>query len=367
MAQPMHVLFREGYRLFFPWSALVGLGLTVLWGGSFAGAWAMPMPPQTHGMAMLFGVWGAAILGFLLTAYPRQNEAAPPGPRLLSGILALHTLSILAILPIGAILPTVLRVIVAAGPWLAAAGWSAMIARASLARRYDGTTAAVPCAFLAAAIAAGCFVGGAPDVGVRLAIHGFAVVAGLAVLDRVLPFFSSRLVPNYSGHRAPAFTPLLALAVGVRVCVPTLPWVGDIALIVLILRQLWGWQPWPAAREPMLGVIHLGVAWLIVGYVLDAAGAKPASLAAHAWLLGGLGTLWAGVTMRVTRGHSGQPIHMGIDGAVIVAAVQLAAVTRLFAGASGAGPAVYAVASALLAVAWLGWLVRLGPLVTRHA
>lgn len=367
MTQPMHVLFREGYRLFFPWSALVGLGLTVLWGGSFAGGWAMPMPPQTHGMAMLLGVWGAAILGFLLTAYPRQNEAAPPGRALIAGLLALHGLSILAILPTGALLPVALRVVAAAAPWLVAAGWSAMIARASLARRYDGTTAAVPIAFLAAAIAAGCFVAGATDSGVRLAIHGFAVVAGLSVLDRVLPFFSSRLVPSYTGRRAPGFTPLLVAAALLRVCVPALPWLGDIALIALILRQLWGWQPWPAAREPMLGVIHLGVAWLIVGYVLDAAGAKPASLAAHAWLLGGLGTLWAGVTMRVTRGHSGQPIHMGVDGAVIVAAVQLAAATRLFAGATAAGPGVYAVASLFLAVAWLGWLVRLGPLVARHA
>lgn len=367
MAQPMNVLFREGYRLFFPWSAVLGLGLTVLWGGSFAGAWAMPMPPQTHGMAMILGVWGAAILGFLLTAYPRQNEALPPGPGLLSGILALHALSILAILPSGSMLPAPARIVVAAAPWIAAFVWAASIARTSLARRYDGTTAAVPFAFLAAAIAAGCFVGGATDLGVRLAIHGFAVVAGLAVLDRVLPFFSSRLVPSYTGRRAPAFAPLLGMAVGLRVCLPAQPWVGDIALIVLILRQLWGWQPWPAARHPMLGVIHLGVAWLVVGYVLDAAGAQPASLAAHAWLVGGLGTLWSGVTLRVTRGHGGQPIHLGVDGAIIVGAVQLAAVTRLIAGASAAGPGVYALASALLAVAWTAWLVRIGPLVTRHA
>lgn len=367
MTQPMHILFREGYRLFFPWSALVGLALTVLWGGSFAGGWALPMPPQTHGVAMIFGVWGAAILGFLLTAYPRQNEAQAPGPRVLSGLLILHALSILAILPTGAMLPSLVRVVLAAAPWFAAFAWAASIARVSLGRRYDGTTAAVPFAFLAAAIAAGSFVGGAPDLGVRLAIHGFAVVAGLVVLDRVLPFFSSRLVPDYSGHRAPGFAPLLGVAVGLRVCVPTLPWLGDIALIALILRQLWGWQPWPAAREPMLGVIHLGVAWLIVGYVLDAAGVQPASLAAHAWLVGGLGTLWSGVTLRVTRGHGGQPIRMGVDGAVIVAAVQMAAMTRLLAGASSAGPAVYAAASALLAVAWIAWLVRLGPLVTRHA
>ena len=363
----MNVLLRDGYRTFFPWSAALGAALLGWWGAAWAGATPLPMDPKVHGAAMIYGVFGAAILGFILTAYPRQNEASPPSPAHILGMLLAHAACVVAILPFGAALPTGLRAVLAASPWALALVWAAPIAWTSLGRRWDGTTAGVPAGLLAGAAGAATFASGNLDLSLRLAIHGFAIFLLLVVLDRVLPFFSSRAVPNYAGRRLGGFAAALGSAAVLRIALPDLRILGDLALAALIARQWWGWAPWPASRVPMIGVIHLGILWILLGYAVDAAGVGPASLAAHCWLLGGVSTVWAGFTIRVTRGHGGLPIRMGWDGATILGLIQIAALVRVAAGLAGGSPLAYAIAALSAAAALLVWLGRVGPLVVRGA
>lgn len=69
---PLHrVLSDEGFRLFFPLAALHAALWPLLWVAlwSFDLPLARDIPPGIwHGYEMIFGAWGAALLGFLTTA-----------------------------------------------------------------------------------------------------------------------------------------------------------------------------------------------------------------------------------------------------------------------------------------------------------
>src|SRR5690606_25837381 len=87
MTTPLHrVLSDEGFRIFFPLSALYAalwpLAWVALWG--FDLPFARNIPPGVwHANEMVFGAWGAALLGFLTTAAPEWTDT----PRLRGGAL----------------------------------------------------------------------------------------------------------------------------------------------------------------------------------------------------------------------------------------------------------------------------------------
>lgn len=75
---PLHrVLSDEGFRLFFPLAALHAALWPLLW----VGLWSLDLPLAReippgiwHGYEMIFGAWGAALLGFLTTAAPEWTD-----------------------------------------------------------------------------------------------------------------------------------------------------------------------------------------------------------------------------------------------------------------------------------------------------
>ncbi|RDW11897.1 NnrS family protein, partial [Paracoccus thiocyanatus] len=81
MNTPLHrVLSDEGFRLFFPLTALYAglwpLAWVALW--SFDLPFARDVPPGIwHGYEMIFGAWGAALLGFLTTAAAEWTDTRP--------------------------------------------------------------------------------------------------------------------------------------------------------------------------------------------------------------------------------------------------------------------------------------------------
>lgn len=350
----------ESWRPFFP--AAAGLGALGL------GAWAaqlggidLGLLPVDHAGFMLWGVLGTAVFGFLLVAYARQNDAPLPRRPLIWALLALQVVAAAAHLVGRPLLPAPLRAGLLVLPWLGLCAWAIPVARASLARRWEATTATVPLALVGALVGAGLHGLGTTAVrGIDVGVHAFIAPLALAVLDRVLPFFS-RSVPGYDGRRQPWFLgPLVALS-WLKVLLPAAaPWAAA-ALVALLLRQWWGWRPWPASKNPMLGVLHLGIAWFGIAWGMEAAGA-PRSASLHALLVGGLGTLLFGIATRVARGHSGLPIVLGRAGMGVLVLAQVATVLRVAVGV-GAGTPGWLVGSATaLALAFLGWAGRFVPL-----
>lgn len=358
---PVPVLLREGYRLFFPWAAVIGLLSMTAWAAGFAGWVATPFTPQVHAALMLWGAWGALLLGFLSTAFPRQTDGPAPRPAALLALLAAHVGGTVALALPGTGLG---KVCVATLPWALATLGAFRLALPALGRSFDGTTAGVPFGLLGGSVAVAAFAAGNTTLGLRLGTHGFLVYLALVMLDRILPFFTARALAGADPVRFRGFAAALGGAVLLRVCVPQQPYLGDLALLVLVTRQWLGWRPWPSSRVPMIGAVHLGVAWVVAGYAVSLAGLGPPSLPYHLWLLGGLGSFWAALSLRVARGHGGLPIRMGVDGAAVVGLVSAAALTRV---ACTWWPSAwhFAAAGLLLAAAFAVWLWRVGPLVRR--
>lgn len=357
----------EGYRPFFM--------LFPVWGALVIGLWALslqgygPMRPADHGAVMIWGVFGSGVLGFLLTAFPRQNEAKPPGPRGLALALGGQLATQAALLASWFGAPTRgLATALGAMVWGAMALWALRIALHSLRRKWDGTTAGVPIAIFAG-LAGWIAVGGEQTkLGFALGAYGFLSLLALALLDRLLPFFAGRVVDGYLGRRRRGFVALLAPMLLARAIGGPHGWL-DLGLVALLLWQWSGWRPDQALRAPMVAVLHLGMAWIVAAFAVSAAmGPAAGTLPIHLAMLGGLGTLLFGLATRVTLGHGGLPVQAdGFTFAVLglaQGAVLLRAVLPIF----GASPAWSLPLSALLlSAAFVTWAVRFVPLALRRA
>lgn len=179
------------------------------------------------------------------------------------------------------------------------------------------------------------------------------------MLDRVLPFFSGRAATAvgagaYTGKRTRWFLGPLAALLWAKAVFPAYAPSAAAGILVVLGRQWWGWRPWPAARTPMVGVIHVGIGWMALAWLADLVGAPP-TVGIHAMLVGGIGTLLLGISMRVVRGHSGVPVVLGRAGALVMILAQLAAALRVWVGWAGGAPGLYLVSATLLVAAFVVW------------
>jgi uncharacterized protein involved in response to NO len=362
----------EPYRVLFPVGMLGGVLGLGLWAAGLAGLPVPSLAPAAHGQLMLFGVFGAAVLGFLGTAFPRQTGAKAWGlPATLA--LAGAQVAVMAGAVLGGLAQDV-GMAVGAVAWGLVGAWAARIAVPALRKDWHSTTAAAPIAVAsvgaAMALAA---MGRAPRLVPALAIHAGLVPLALVLLDRVLPFFSRKKHPEHTFLRRPAFgLPLVAmgllraLAEGLDAA-PMVATLADVGWLLLVLRQWAGWKPWLGWRPPLLGVLHLGIAWLVVATALDALrptlGLDPGALR-HLWTVGGLATLVLGISVRVSRGHGGVPLRLGWDGIAMILLVQVAVVARGVLALLGVQPAwAWPLAGCALGGAMAFWLVRMLPLM----
>lgn len=336
----------DPWRLFFPLGFVAGLVALLVWVGALAGE--VSLRPAGHGALMIWGLCGSVILGFFLTAFPRQNQAGRPPLGLILGA-AVGQLGFIVL----ALLGHPVSWWVGAATWALVWGYGLAVAVPSLARRWESTTAAIPLA-LSAALLALIMGTSHPRLAAEIGVHGFLLLLALALLDRMLPFFSGKRVARYTGRRLDGFLPLLAPLLLLRplwLLDPVMRWFAGVALGGLVLRQMWGWRADQGLKVPLVGVLHLGALWIAAGFFLDAFGLD----ARHLWTIGGMGTLVIGFATRVSRGHTGLPLELGWSGVLATLLVQGAALARVL----GAGHW-HMLAGLLLAAACLVWLLALG-------
>ncbi len=204
-----------------------------------------------------------------------------------------------------------------------------------------------------------------PRIGLSVFLLGAVMPLAILLLDRLVPFFSRRL-PGYAGARSGGLLAGIIVGTTLRLVAGEAAWSAgaSLGLALVLTRQWWGWQPWKGMRDPLIAVLHLGMAWLIVGYLVDAALGLQAAL--HFWTLGLL-LLILGIAARVMRGHGGAPLRLGADGALLIGLVQVALVGRAVLPLLGiTDPAlIWHGPAALLSVMFVLWGVLLGPLVAR--
>jgi len=378
-------VFHAPHRVLFLAGATQGL-LAMLWwaadlGARFGGLYATPtwpLPPAwLHAVLMTYGFFPFFVFGFVMTAGPRWQGAAPvAGAAYLApfALMAAGWLGFYAALwwpPLLA--PALLLVLVG---WGIGLGALARIVRAPGAGRAHILAVSGGLTFGALLLAAlAGFIAGGLGWLAHAAVHGgvwlFLLPVFTALCHRMLPFFSSAVIPNYRVVRPMWALWLLLACYGGHGALelaglPQWAWFFDLPAAATALRLTLAWQPVKCSAVRLLAVLHVAFAWLGLSLALYAAhglmlfaGAGSLGLAPlHALTLGFFASAVIGMVTRVTLGHSGRPL--GADNAVwaVFWGMQAVALLRV-AGECLAG------LSLVAALVWLAcfgvWYAKFAP------
>jgi uncharacterized protein involved in response to NO len=172
--------------------------------------------------------------------------------------------------------------------------------------------------------------------GILLIVLIEAVIGG-----RVIPMFTDNAVPGAKSVVLPRNDKIamaLVVAAGAG-------WVFDaprslMAALAFVAcgataLRLAGWKSYRAARVPLLWILHLGYAWIPLGFLLlglAALGIGTASTAFHALAVGSMAGLIIGMMTRTTLGHTGRKLVTGRAEPVMYALIQAGALVRVAAG-----------------------------------
>ena len=365
--------FALGFRPFFLAAGIYAVLLMALWLLVLRGKFDIgEMPPLVwHGHEMLFGFTVAVIAGFLLTAAQNWTGIRTPSglplaalfllwlagrlgflvPGLPAGLVALIDLSFLPVLALVLALP---------------------ILKAKQLHNYPFPI------MLLALTAANILVHGdalgwtsdTASLGLHLAIY--VVVTMIVVMGgRVIPSFTDNKLRTRAQHwkiierlvpPATLGALLAALIAPDSLVTATL---AAIAAAVHVIR-LAGWYTSKYWSVPLLWILHLGYAWIAIGFALlalSAAGITATAVSAlHAFTAGGIGVLTLGMMARVSLGHTGRmlepaPVMTRAFIAINISALIRVALPLLF-------PGVY---SQIMAAAGVVWMAAFGLFVVMYA
>ncbi len=383
------ILLGYGLRPFFLFGGLYATLAIVAWlvmlvvPAGAEGATGPYRPALWHGHEMVFGYTAAVIAGFLLTAVPTWTETPIlPRPRL-ALLVALWGGGRLVMWG-AALLPPVL---VAAVDLLFLPALAAMVAPPIWRRGARRNLVFV--ALLAVLTAANAAVhaeaiGVGPGIGTPGLVVAVDAVAVLLVIvgGRIVPAFTTNaLRQRLGGDPGVRSFPLvnrlsIAFAVGVlvldAVAAPS-AFVGWAALGggVLLAVRMAGWRTVACLGQPILWVLHLGYAWVVVGYLVKGLAALGAPVdpvtALHALTAGGIGTMTLGVMTRAALGHTGRPLVVAPAIAIAYVMVSVGAVLRVLGPV--VTPELYEAANLVAGLLWAGAFAVFGvvywPILTR--
>lgn len=343
------VLLAYPFRPFFLLTGLYGALLILAWGAFLFAGLPLPLgvnPAQWHGHEMLLGMVPATIAGFLLTAMTNWTGAAPLKGR---GLLALVLLwgAGRVVMWASGLLPLwlVATVDLAFLPALAAYAGRVLLAHGN--KRNLVLVALLGLLAAANLLMHLSFAGiwpAAGRLGEVLALDLIAVIM-IVIGGRITPAFTANWL-RFQGRdpslvrlsaRADRWAMVTALLMVPADLVTAAPWLGALVALAAALAngwRLWLWRGWLAAREPLLWVLHLGLAWVALALALKAA-TPLLELSASAWIhamgTGAAGTLILGVMTRVALGHTGRPLSLPRGALAIYLAVLAAGLARLLA------------------------------------
>lgn len=389
-----------------PHHALFALGalqavLVMLWwladlGGRYGGwyapfQWATPAP-WAHLYLMIYGLFPLYMFGFLMTTYPKWMAGVP--------VAARHYLTAAALL--GAGVPLGYAGLAAGKPLLLFAlglhltGWAvglyALLRVYAGAQRPDTLHALVTSGVLALgwglllAYTLGVYRDDIDLIAVARSggVWWFLFPVFFAVSHRLIPFFSSVVLPDYKLIR-PDWTLWLMAAGGMMhgalelAAKPEWTWLADLPMAATSAWLSFAWRLKQSFHVRILAMLHVAFVWL--GVALALYGAHSLALWAgadfplgraplHALVVGYFAAMLVAMSTRVTLGHSGRPLTADNVAWTIFLGVQAAALLRVMAdlpGISTHAPQLYLGSALLWLLAFLAWLFKFAPIYWRTA
>lgn len=319
------VFFSYGYRPFFLGASLYAVIALFLSLWALLGGENLPTAFEIiawHRHEMLFGVIGAVVAGFLLTAVPNWTGAPPLSGFPLALLFGLWGLARIAIVFSG-VIGTAWGIVLEAGFFFYLAAWGMKVILASGNRN-------VPIPLIIGSL-------GLMAIGDHLTLFGvgnigdIAYRVGLGILLLLISLIGGRIVPIFTknwlnANRRSGPMPVLANRYDKSVILVTLlallSWaVTPFSILSAVLTlsagamhlvRLSRWRGWRTSDEPLITVLHLAYLWLPVGLILLGLSIVtpivPHMAALHALTAGAMGSMTLAVMMRATLGHSGYPL-----------------------------------------------------------
>ncbi len=354
-----YLFLAMGYRIFFALAGLSALILIALWASIYDGSLIIDnyFPPQLwHAHEMLMGYSTAVLAGFVFIIARRWTGVE---------ILTQEKLLAVAVLWIyGRIVPFYSELI--PDFIIALIDFSFLPVLTyfiSMALLKSGKTEQLPYTLLLWLMVIGNTLvhaeilnlrpEGSAWVGLNILI-GVMVVMILMMVGRFFPLFTERGLKGVIAIRNP-FLDLLgwvsAAAVFGLIIFGVDGWLLALTAVTSFLINAFralGWFDRRILYVPLLWVLYVGYAWIMAGFVMLAFSANAmisASVAMHAFTIGGIGVLTLGLMARVVLGYSGKALRASNIIALAFILINLAALSRVFL------PALFA--------EWYGYIVTL--------
>jgi uncharacterized protein involved in response to NO len=372
-------LFANSFRPFFLFGSIqAGLAILV-WLPMFHGELTLTSafaPRDWHVHEMLYGYLPAVITGFLFTAIPNWTGRLP-----IQGT----PLKVLVIVWVAGRLCVTFS---AETGWLAAmladTSFLSLVAAAAAREILAGRNwRNLNVVMLVLLLLAGnvafhleAHFQGAADTGIRIGIAVMVLLISL-IGGRIVPSFTRNWLVRENPGRLPVpfgRFDMIVVAIGALALVS---WVvmpesklAGVALVLaglLHLVRLGRWAGDRTWRERLVLILHIGYAFVPVGFLLNAAsafGLVAAGAGIHAWMVGAAGTMTLAVMSRATLGHTGQQLTASVTTQAIYAAIIVAALSRICAVIAPvySEPLLH-VAAFAWASAFIGFAISFGPLL----
>jgi len=341
----MSNLLAKGFRPFFLLAALFVASFMPVWLFRYTGQLNVGgdwLPATWHGHEMIFGFALAVIAGFLLTAVNRWTGRPTATGRSLALLCALWVAGRGAIffaeyLP-GALVAAVDLAFVAALAFYV----GRPIIQARSARNYKFLP--IFAVLFATNLVMHLGAMGVLDTGIArltlLTALDMVILIILIVSGRIVPMFT-RNATGADGLRTVGWLEKIIYPLVIASIILQFFWpqhtlnavVALVAGLAIGARQLtWGGQH--TLKKPILWVLHVGHAWIAIGFILRALAIwlpqVSSSASSHALTVGSIGMLIIGMMTRVSLGHTGRPITASWLMSIAFVAVALAALGRTF-------------------------------------
>lgn len=374
----LRLLAKAPHRLYFSLGTLALLVLFTWWWLGLRSGAALAVP--LHALIMPLGVFPLFILGFTFTAGPRwlSVEASSHlfllhGTTYFSGILILLLASSLHLI---ALQLSGFALMLAA--WCAVTlRWAKLVKQSQVKDKKHAIALLLSmCGGIAALLASFLWIGGISSAWVvarQLAFFTFLLPIFLTVCHRMLPFFSSNVLPNYQMWRPTSLlfgwiSACWLIAVAGMIDLPLIEALCASLLSLSFANTSWRWGLFTCLfarpQNRLLAMLHLSFAWLPIVFALQAAsalGAQIGSAMVHALALGFMGTMLVGFVSRVSFGHSGRPLQVSRMLWALYLALHAAAVLRV-AASIGHYASLMQIAASLWLVLLLIWVGMMLPI-----
>ncbi|OMH29163.1 NnrS family protein [Motiliproteus sp. MSK22-1] len=390
----LELIFSNGFRPLFICTALSALILLLWWISYLYGYFPSPSSPFTplawHSHEMLFAFIGSAIGGFLLAAVAKWSGRAPVSGLPLILLVSCWIVGRIAI-SFGAGVSPVLILVADSSYWLLL---TILVGREILiSRNYRNLKVVLVLSLFTLLNSLFHLNSFTTPLTAIPELQNYVGRAALMLVCLLISLIGGRIIPAFTGNwlkqqqlqanpKAPQSLPAPFGTADITAVIATIllafcwtlyPEAKVTAVIAVIastlqIFRLARWQSLSTLKEPMLLSLHIGYAWIGIGFLIIAvsifSSTVPVGAAIHALSVGAMAGLILAVAARAALGHTNRLLKAGKLMTAAFVVINLAALTRILASLF---PTCLPLAAVLWLLAFLLFALRYLPILLSPA